>query len=325
MEYSATFHPKGVLTILIFLSLSLTITCCRSTGNDTSIALDQAEEPEWEDSIRSPENIIVSNDVPIADYFQFIDSIVREYKDTTPYPLTEHILVRYNSWIIDTLSHTDYYYMMDRDSFVFDQRKMTVLPKGSLLKLPDSATSRKLLEDFSNSWIDINIPEFKLRLFRDSIVIHSFPIRVGQNRSRYLVMDQRVTDLRTQTGIGRIVAHVKNPDFYNPVDGKRFYSTKRDDGRVTLMPQIPWIETEINGIRNGQMIHPTTNPKTLGKAYSNGCIGVREGDSWTIYYNAPIGTKVRIRYDLNLIENGKDTLHLKDIYGYSSSQSKPSL
>ncbi len=57
---------------------------------------------------------------------------------------------------------------------------------------------------------------------------------------------------------------------------KQFFTTKRDDEKRTFMPLIPWIETEINGIRNGQMIHPTTNPKTLGKAYSNGCIRVRE-------------------------------------------------
>ena len=80
------------------------------------------------------------------------------------------------------------------------------------------------------------------------------------------------------------------------------------------MPQIPWIETEINGIRNGQMIHPTTNPKSLGKAYSNGCIGTKEADAWVIYYHAPLGTKVKIRYDLETYEEGMVISVLKDIY-----------
>ena len=79
------------------------------------------------------------------------------------------------------------------------------------------------------------------------------------------------------------------------------------------MPQIPWIETEINGVRNGQMIHPTTNPKTLGKAYSNGCIGTTEADAWIIYYYAPIGTPIEIKYDLKN-EDGKTLI---DIYGFS--------
>ena len=77
------------------------------------------------------------------------------------------------------------------------------------------------------------------------------------------------------------------------------------------MPRIPWIEPQIDGHRFGHMIHPTTNPKTLGKAYSNGCIGTSEADAWRIYYYAPIGTKVNFRYDL-IIENERgDTIQLK--------------
>ena len=82
------------------------------------------------------------------------------------------------------------------------------------------------------------------------------------------------------------------------------------------LPQIPWLETEINGVRNGQLIHPTTNPNTLSKSYSNGCIGTGEGDAWIIYYYAPINTKVIIRYNLKRINKEGDTLTLKNIYGY---------
>jgi L,D-transpeptidase ErfK/SrfK len=66
------------------------------------------------------------------------------------------------------------------------------------------------------------------------------------------------------------------------------------------MPQINWIETEINGIRNRQFIHPTTNPKLLSKAYFHGCIGTRESDAWIIYDHTPLGTKITIRYDLKV-------------------------
>jgi L,D-transpeptidase ErfK/SrfK len=90
--------------------------------------------------------------------------------------------------------------------------------------------------------------------------------------------------------------------------------TKRDDNRVTKLPQIPFIETEINGIRNGQLIHPTTNAATLGKVYSNGCIGTNEADAWVIYYYAPIETKIKIRYDLNVVDASGDSIVLKDIY-----------
>jgi len=127
-------------------------------------------------------------------------------------------------------------------------------------------------------------------------------------------MGDRLTDLKTKQGKGRIIGFRKNPDFYNPKTGKRFFVTRRDDGETTLMPQIPWIVTEIGGLKNGQLIHPTTNPKTLGKAYSNGCIGVKESDAWLIYYQCPIGTEINIRYDLKIVDESGTEILLKDIY-----------
>ncbi len=73
-------------------------------------------------------------------------------------------------------------------------------------------------------------------------------------------------------------------------------------------------KVEIDGHQYGQMVHPTTNPQSLGKAYSNGCIGTKEVDAWYIYYYAPIGTNVEIRYDLEVVDSKGDTLLLKDIY-----------
>lgn len=262
-----------------------------------------------------PKSIRTSRNVTIHDYFRYMDSVVQHYDTVVPYPMSEHLLARYNSWILDTLANTDYYRMMALDSFVYDQRKMIVLPKGSFLKIPDSLAACDLLQKFEDTEIVVNIPEFKLRIFQDAVLQYTFPIRVGQNRKRFLAFGNRETDLRTKEGSGLIINHVKDPDFYNPVDGKRFYLTKRDDGKTTVMPKIPWIETEINGVRNGQMIHPTTNPKSLGKAYSNGCIGTKEADAWIIYYYAPLGTKIKIQYDIITYEEGRVVHVLKDIYG----------
>ena len=128
---------------------------------------------------------------------------------------------------------------------------------------------------------------------------------------------EREVDMKTRTGEGKIVKINRNPRWQNPVDGHEYKTTLRDDLRRTKVPRIPFLNPEINGIRWGQLIHPTTNQETLGKAYSNGCIGTGEGDAWRIYFHAPIGTKVVIRYDLEIIENG-DTLKLKDIYSYKN-------
>lgn len=260
--------------------------------------------------------VVIPKDVRITAYFPFLDSLVATWVEKLPYSLSEHLLVQANSWIIDTLANTDYYRRMARDSFVYEQPKMRVLKRGDSLRIPDSDTAGALLKKIQQTHLDVNIPEFTLRIYQDNLLLHAFPIRVGQNRRRFLETAGREVDLRTKTGQGIIVAHNRDPDFYNPVDGKRFYRTKRDDGKTTVMPQIPWIDTSINGIRHGQMIHPTTNPETLGKAYSNGCIGLEEAASWIVYYHAPIGTRIRIRYSLNVQDvNGEEQL-LPDIYGY---------
>lgn len=257
--------------------------------------------------------------VRVRDYFNYIDSLVVAYDSLTNYPLSEHLLVRSNPWIIDTLANTDYYRMMERDSFVYDQKRLIVLRPTDSILIPDSLQAARMIDKIKKTRIDVNIPEFKLRIFEDSTFLYTFPVRVGQHRKRYLKMGDRITDLRTKTGKGQIVDYRRDPVFYNPVDGKRFYLTKRDDEKTTLMPQIPWIETKINGVRNGQLIHPTTNPKSLGKAYSNGCIGTKESDAWIIYYHAPVGTPITIRYDLIVKDSlGNDKI-LADVYGRNSS------
>jgi L,D-transpeptidase ErfK/SrfK len=263
--------------------------------------------------------IRVEQDVKIRNYFKFLDSIVAKCNQILPYNISEHILVRNNPWIIDLLTKTDYYYMMEKDSFVYDQKNMIIFKTGNKLIIPDSTETVQITKAFQNTRIDINIPEFKLRIYEDSILLHKFPVRVGRNEKKYLEMAGRIVDLRTIPGSGTIVGHVKDPVYYNPVDNHQYFLTKRDDERTTKLPQIPWLETEINGLQNGQLIHPTTNPVTLNKAYSNGCIGTRESDAWIIYYYAPIGTKIIIQYDLNVKNEKGKSNKLKDIYGYFSS------
>jgi L,D-transpeptidase ErfK/SrfK len=227
--------------------------------------------------------------------------------------------VRANPWIIDTLQNTDYYRVMAKDSFVYNQKKMIALPKGNQLIIPDSIQAKKIVDAFEKTLIDINIPAFKLRIYEDSVLLYEFPVRVGRNEKKYLEMSGRMQDLKTKTGKGCIVNHVRNPRYVNPVNNHEYFVTKRDDDKVTKLPQIPFIETELNGWRHGQLIHPTTNPVSLGKAYSNGCIGTSETDAWVIYYYAPINTRIQIRYDLNVLNKKGSTVVLKDIYGYNKN------
>ena len=170
--------------------------------------------------------------------------------------------------------------------------------------------------------IDINIPEFRLRIVEGRDTLYSFLVRVGRNQKQYLALAGTIVDLRTRPGEGHIVRISRHPLFLDPHYGRRFTHTRRDDGRTTLMPVIPWLEPEIDGQRYGQLIHPTTNPKTLGKAYSNGCIGLGEADAWYQYYYAPVGTRVNFRYSLQVVNSQGDTIQLKDIYNWKGKVQK---
>jgi L,D-transpeptidase ErfK/SrfK len=298
---------KHTIVVIIILLVSLTLYCQQGEGlaGNTVLVTDSKSS-----------TIVVNRNITIASYFQFLDSIVKQYDLLTSYKLTEHILVRANPWIIDTLENTDYYRMIARDSFVYDQKEMIVFKAGSTIVVPDSSKAKAIYNAFNKTQIDVNIPEYKLRIYENSLELYKFPVRVGRNEKKYLKMGDRITDLKTKTGNGHIVYHVRNPDYYNPANGRQYFVTKRDDDKVTKLPQIPFIETEVNGIRNGQLIHPTTNPVTLNKAYSNGCIGTNEADAWRIYYYAPIDTKLIIRYDLVATNEKGENVILKDIYGY---------
>lgn len=314
---------KHYTIILIFLTL-LVVSCNVNrplSPRNTSIVKSDSTAQKAEEQNNSlkktkPIQAYINRDITVGHYFKFMDSLVKKYDSLVPYALSEHVLVRANPRIMDTLANTDYYRQMALDSFVYDQSKMVVLKAHDSLLIPDTAEGQRYIRDIEHTWIDVNIPEFKLRIYQDSLLLYTFPVRVGQHRKRYLAMGDRITDLRTKTGKGKIVRLERNPDFYNPVTGKRFYVTKRDDKKTTIMPVIPWIETEINGIRNGQMIHPTTNPETLGKAYSNGCIGVAESDAWIIYYHAPLNTPIQIRYILTILDVNGEKMELEDIYSY---------
>lgn len=310
--------------IILAALLSLQMACRNPAPADAPPAVAPLDSTAAEVQ-QAPEPLFlyaVPRNIRVRDYFSFIDSVVSRFDSLTPYPLSEHLLVRANPWLIDTLENTDYYRRMAQGEFIYDQRKMVVLHPGDTLQIPDTSRARLLQAEMDSTWIDINIPEFRLRIVRgQSDTVYSMQVRVGQNKKRYQEALSRVEDLRTQPGVGRIVRINRDPTlFVDPHTGRRLTTTLRDDGRRTRMPMIPWLEPEINGRRLGQMIHPTTNPESLGKAYSNGCIGCSESDAWRLYYHAPVGTKTVIRYDPDVVLPNGDTLHFQDIYGWKKKK-----
>ena len=310
----------ALYAILLFMGLS----CGESPAGGGVEAAAQADSLQQSPVLENRRlfAIPVERAVKIKRYFPYIDQIVQQYDSLVPYRLTEHILVRFNPWIIDSLAAMDYYLRKARGEVVLDQRELPVFHPGDTIYIPDSVAAAALQREIDSAWLDVNIPEFRLRVVRGAAdTLFSFPVRVGKNKKQFQKLLGKETDLRTQPGAGKIIKINRDPPwFLDPHTGEKFMETKRDDGRRTRMPLIPWLEPEINGRRLGQLIHPTTNPGSLNRAASNGCIGVGEYAAWYIYYYAPVGTSVRIRYDLLLVHAEGDTLRLEDVYGWEKTK-----
>ncbi len=306
-----------IINKVLFLFLACSLLACMGSGQKKPILQNPAllaADNNLKINTQEPETIRVNMDVPIRHYFKWMDSVVAAHNTNHTYQIDEYILVHNNPWIIDTLAHTDYYYLMEKGIFNEDSQALLALRKGQLINVPDSLQTANIRERFAKTYLDINIPEFKLRIIENGKPVYKFPVRVGQNGKRYLAMADREVDMRTKPGIGTIIRVNKNPVFINPKDNHKYQSTRRDDGKVTKLPAIPWLEPAINGQSLGQLIHPTTNLETLEKAYSNGCIGLREADAWVVYYYAPLGTKVFLRYDLTAKNEKGETVEFKNIY-----------
>lgn len=325
MRFNFLGNTTQTLLVAALLAGTLTLagSCKRKPNAEQEQVETTTETPQLPEAEPPLARIPVEEVVSISRFFSYLEQIVRQHDSLGHYTLSEHHLLRANPWILDTLVNTDYYIQMARGKFVFEQKKMTVLKPGDTLLIPGPKTAAALLDQMSKTWLDLNIPAYTMRIMLGDSALHSIPVRVGKKQTKYLKMAGNMVDLRTRTGTGEIMRVNTSPMFFDPVTGKEYKVTKRDDLKTTRMPQIPWLEPRINGQRYGQLIHPTTNPRTLGKAASNGCIGTSEADAWRVYFFAPLGTKVHIRYDLMEVTPRGDTLHFEDIYRLRNTRKPP--
>lgn len=301
----------GVLTLLILLH-----GCSRHSSELLPVLpteIDSAVSVLPIKTIPKSNYVTVKRKVAMKDYFFFIDSLANANADSASF-LNEYILVNANPWIIDSLRGLDYYSQKAKGIFIYDQTKQIILHPGDSLMIPDSTTATSIMDKLKSTRIDINIPEFKLRIIQNNDTVMTCPVRVGRNADKYLEYYQREIDLRTPIGEGKIVTVRRKPKYIDLQTGKEYIETNRDDDRRTKMPIIPSLEPSINGKFVGTLIHATTNPKSLGKAYSHGCIGTSEPDIWSIYYYSPPGTKVSFRYDLQTKDAQGNEKKLRDIY-----------
>lgn len=124
--------------------------------------------------------------------------------------------------------------------------------------------------------IFINIPEFRLYLFRDGQLDRTYPIAAGKPSTP------------TPVGQFRILNKQKNPTWYPP-DGAK---------PVPPGPSNPLGPWWMGVTRNGVGLHGGGNNQTIGTAVSHGCMRMYNQHATELALTVPVGTPVTIAYNL---------------------------
>ena len=115
---------KGRFIFIVFLLLAIIIvsyTAIYTSLPTEKIILENHSIKHSKNISRnhSIKKVEIASNITVEKYFSFLDSIVLQYDSLTPYHLTEHLLIRANPWVIDTLRNTDYYIQKARGFFIY--------------------------------------------------------------------------------------------------------------------------------------------------------------------------------------------------------------
>src|SRR5690606_18860902 len=157
------YNMKEMINKVLFLFLAYSLLACMGSGQKKPILQNPAllaADNNLKINTQEPETIRVDKDVPIRHYFKWMDSVVAAHNTNHTYRIDEYILVHNNPWIIDTLAHTDYYYLKEKGIINQDSQALPALREGQTLIVPDSLQTAQIMERLGNTYIDVNIPEF---------------------------------------------------------------------------------------------------------------------------------------------------------------------
>lgn len=96
-----------ILIVCTSASYNLNMHLTRSLGLSKTASFEMLH-----DCLKTPiaaKWIPIKHDIPIGQYFKFMDSIVFAYDSLVPYTLSIHLLVHAYPWRIVNLTNTDYY------------------------------------------------------------------------------------------------------------------------------------------------------------------------------------------------------------------------
>lgn len=110
-----------------------------------------------------------------------MDKLILKADTFKNWNINEYIIVHSNPWILDSLVASDYYSLQEKGIFNYDQTAIVILHKGDSIAIPDSAYAANINSKLASTIIDVNIPEFTLRLYQMNDTLLSGPVRVGRD------------------------------------------------------------------------------------------------------------------------------------------------
>jgi L,D-transpeptidase ErfK/SrfK len=170
---------------------------------------------------------------------------------------------------------------------------------GQNLSLPTKMILPKKLAD----GIIINIPEYRLFLFKDNQLQKVYPICIG------------IPTWTTPRGEFTITHKIKNPTWYMPKEIAEREKVKREI--IPPGPENPlgdfWIGTDLKSTS----IHSTNLPMSIGRALSHGCVRLYPEDAELFFNQIEVGMRGEIIYEPIKLTVSKDSLFLEvypDVY-----------
>ncbi|MFH0778473.1 MAG: L,D-transpeptidase family protein [Candidatus Eisenbacteria bacterium] len=175
-----------------------------------------------------------------------------------------------------------------------------IVRAGAVLTIP----IRFIIPALRDEGVVINIPEFRLYLFRGGEVRSVYPVTVG------------LPTWETPLGPFVVTNRVENPTWYMPRELARREKVQREivpPGSENPLGDY-WIGTSLK--HTG--IHSTNSPMTIGLALSHGCIRLYPEHIKTLFWDVKPGERGEVLYKLvKVAADGKDILveiH-PDVYG----------
>ncbi len=144
--------------------------------------------------------------------------------------------------------------------------------------------SRMILPAAPENGLVVNLPEYRLFLFRAGRLAAIYPVGIGR------------TDWQTPLGSFRVTSRVRNPSWRMTENIAR----RENNGRREIVPPGPdnplgdyWVGTSIESTG----LHGTNQPASIGLAMSHGCVRLAPGQVGLFFNQVKVGDPGEFIYE----------------------------